>query len=343
MNEPVILFLGSIVLLAVVVLLFRNRYRIRSKLSNYSSDAERILIEDALKHIYDYEYKRMQSTVDSLAGNLSIDANYAAKLMQRLADLGLVRVENNRTELTPSGRSYALKVIRIHRLWERYLAEETSVPVEDWHNEAELREHKLSENEVEELSAKLGNPVYDPHGDPIPTKQLEIPEHSGVQLNSLNVDEYGIITHIEDEPKHIYQQISVLGLHRGMQVRVLQKDNAKITFDAEGEEIILALPFAQNITVKKIEDESLIQSEFETLDSLKLNEEATVIGISKALIGKQRRRLLDLGIVPGTKIKALLQGIGKDPTAYLVRETTIALRKSIAKWVYVRREKKNAA
>jgi DtxR family Mn-dependent transcriptional regulator len=285
----------------------------------------------------------MEPSLDSLAGNLNISDNHAARLVNKLSGLGLLEIREEKMRLTSGGKSYALKVIRIHRLWERYLAEETSVPVEDWHNDAEFKEHNITEKEAEDLSALLGNPIYDPHGDPIPSKNGDIPDYTGIQLNSLNENEYAIITHVEDEPKEIYQQITAFGLRRGMQIRVLQKNNIKITFDAEGEEIILALPFAQNITVKKIEDEKLIQSEFETLDSLQMNDEAVVVEISKALIGQQRRRLLDLGIVPGTKIKAVLQGAGKDPTAYLVRETTIALRKSISKWIYIKKEKSNAA
>lgn len=343
MYDPVILLTIAVVLLVLSFLVFRNKYSISREIKKYSTESERILIEDALKHFYDYEYKRMMASIDSLAGNLHINNSKAVKLVTRLSEMGLLKVEGNKLELTPEGRSYALKVIRIHRLWERYLAEETSVPVEDWHKDAEIHEHKLTDDEVDNLSAKLGNPVYDPHGDPIPDKNGMLPDYSGTELHQLDEGDYGIITHIEDEPKEVYQQISALGLRRGMQIRVLLKDNSKIAFDAEGEEIILAFPFARNITVKRIEDTSQVIEDFETLDSLAINEEAVVIDISNALIGQQRRRLLDLGIVPGTRIKAMLQGAGKDPIAYLVRETTIALRKSIAKWIYIRKEKKNAA
>lgn len=343
MSEPLILLIVVILLTVIIVLAVRYKYVIKNRLKKFSSEAERILIEDALKHFYDYEYKRQIPTVDSLAGNLNISNGKAAKLVNRLNELGLLKVNGERLELTPNGRSYALKVIRIHRLWERYLAEETSVPVEDWHRDAELREHKLTDDEVENLSEKLGNPVYDPHGDPIPDKYGVLPDFSGVELHNLNVGDYGIITHIEDEPKEVYQQISALGLRRGMQLRILEKDNVKISFDAEGEEIKLAIPFTKNITVKKLEDKNEILEDFETLDSLDINEEAEVVGISNALIGQQRRRLLDLGIVPGSKIKAVLSGIGNDPVAYVVKDTTIALRKAISKWIYIRKEMKDAA
>lgn len=343
MNQPLTLLVIFSLFTVILVLVVKYRAKIRKKISSYSSSSERIFIEDALKHLYDYEYKNLDATIDSLAGNMSIPGNQAARIIERLSELGLINYEKEKLRLTPSGRSYALKVIRIHRLWERYLAEETSVPVEEWHNHAELKEHKITEREADEISAKLGNPIYDPHGDPIPTKKGEIPEFSGLPLNEMNINDYCLITHIEDEPKHIYQQLSVLGLRRGMQIRILHKDSSKIVLEVEGEEVVLALPFTQNITVKKIDQPEEILEEFETLDKLQLNEEAEIIGISNALIGQQRRRLLDLGIVPGTKVKAKLQGVGKDPTAYVVRETTIALRKEISKWIYIRKVNKNAA
>ncbi len=77
--------------------------------------------------------------------------------------------------LTDQGREYALHIVRTHRLLERYLADRTGVLPEDWHGEAERREHKLSPEDRESLAARLGHPLYDPHGDPIPTAAGELP------------------------------------------------------------------------------------------------------------------------------------------------------------------------
>ena len=81
--------------------------------------------------------------------------------------------------LTPDGRREALRVIRIHRLWERYLADETGLDAREWHAHAERREHGTSDQQAEALAATLGHPRYDPHGDPIPTPSGELPPHQG--------------------------------------------------------------------------------------------------------------------------------------------------------------------
>ena len=71
--------------------------------------------------------------------------------------------------LTSEGKAGALRIIRVHRLWEHYLAEETGHAADSWHREAEDREHSISATEADELDELMGFPVYDPHGDPIPT------------------------------------------------------------------------------------------------------------------------------------------------------------------------------
>jgi DtxR family Mn-dependent transcriptional regulator len=65
-----------------------------------------------------------------------------------------------------------LKIVRVHRLWEKYLAEETGLNEVDWHPEAELKEHEISFEEANKLAVKLNNPLFDPHGDPIQLSQV---------------------------------------------------------------------------------------------------------------------------------------------------------------------------
>ncbi len=297
---------------------------------------ERVLIEDALKHLYDCEYRKVNCTLQSIAGNLEISSDKAAKLVQRLESLRLITSENSNLFLTPDGRSYALRVIRVHRLWEKFLADETSVPEIDWHTQAELKEHKLTPAQANALAAKIGNPVIDPHGDPIPTSEGNLPEHVGVLLTTLKTNDVAIITHIEDEPKTIYSQIIALGLHPGMQIRVIENSQTRIVFDAEGDEKILAPSFAANITVELIRDEEEIQKEFNTLSNLKPGEKAEVIRISNALRGQQRRRLMDLGVVPGTIISAEMVNPSGDLIAYRIKDAVIALRKNQTDHIFVK-------
>ena len=93
--------------------------------------------------------------------------------------------------LTEEGRLYALQVIRTHRLWEHYLAHETGVAEREWHARADRVEHQLSPAEVDALSARLGHPVFDPHGDPIPTASGEVRGLEGQPLNTMAAGQSG--------------------------------------------------------------------------------------------------------------------------------------------------------
>ncbi len=301
---------------------------------------ERVLIEDALKHLYDCEYRQVNCTLQSIAGNLDIGSDKAAELVERLESLRLITTENGNLHLTKSGRSYALRVIRVHRIWEKYLADETSVPETDWHSQAEIMEHELTPAQADELAAKIGNPVVDPHGDPIPSVDGDLPGREGVILTNLKENDFAVITHIEDEPKTVYAQIVALGLSPGMQIRILENSPTRIVFEADGDEKVLAPVIASNITVKKIFTPEEIREEFKTLSVLKPGEKAEVIKISNALRGQQRRRLMDLGVVPGAEIKAELENPFGDLTAYRVKDTVIALRKNQTDHIYIKKVEK---
>jgi DtxR family Mn-dependent transcriptional regulator len=292
-------------------------------------------LEDALKFIFDCEYNKSNCNINSLAGNLNIAPDKASKILNRLTELELVQVNNQIAELTDAGRSYALKIVRIHRIWERYLADQTSVAPADWHNEACRIEHLVTEEETEKLAARMGNPVYDPHGDPIPTAEGELPKSKGVLLNTLQEGETGRIIHLEDEPRSIYEQLVVLGLYPGMSVYVTDVTDKKITFIAEGDECVLTPLFAGFITVEKTTIDITQQPKHNVLSSLKIGEQAEIIGISPNCRGQQRRRLMDLGIVPGSTISAVMKSASGDPVGYRVMGTTIGIRKQHADQVFI--------
>ncbi len=337
MLEPMTTLIIFSVAVLIILLLFMPRKGIIPRWRKIKSQTERVLVEDALKHLYDCEYNSLDCSLNSMLGNLSIKANEGAKLISRLEELGLVQSQNAKIKLTTKGRSYALRVIRVHRLWELYLADNTSVEETEWHSIAEEKEHQTDEEAAKTLAAKLGNPLRDPHGDPIPSETGEMPSPNGILLNSLEDGVFATIIHIEDEPKEIYAQLSAEGLHPGMQIRMIENKKDRIRFEANGDECLLAPVLASNITVIPISDKEEVQESFETLSSMNLGEEAEVIGISRALRGQQRRRMLDFGIVPGTKIRAELRSLGGDPTAYEIRGTTVALRKNQSDHIYIKR------
>jgi DtxR family Mn-dependent transcriptional regulator len=300
-------------------------------------NTERVLIEDALKHLYDQEYQGLTCTLQSISGILSISGDQAANLMVRLESRGLVKSHGAGFELTSEGRSYALRMIRIHRLWERYFADETGISETEWHKRAEKLEHGLSEEEVEALSASVGNPSYDPHGDPIPTRHGRLPPKKGHALTELKEGEFAQIIHIEDEPNEIYAQLVAQRLHLGMRIQLLERTPHRIRFVGDGEENILAPVMAANVTVELLPKEEEMKGPYESLVSLAVGEKGEVTGISKTCRGPQRRRLMDLGVIPGTVISVERQSASGDPRSYNIRDASIALRNTHAELIHIKR------
>jgi DtxR family Mn-dependent transcriptional regulator len=341
MNEPLmLLIIGVLVLVITVLMMYPNKGIVAVwRKSNYAN--KKVLIEDALKYLYNCEYNNSICNINGIAGNLSISADDAAGIITKLESLGLVNANKEELTLTSDGRSYALRIIRVHRLWEKYLADETSVTENEWHTKAEELEHILTPEQANKLAAQIGNPVFDPHGDPIPTASGDIPVKKGKPLTDMKVGEFGNIIHLEDEPHTIYSQILAEGLYPGMQIRIIEVSANRIKFVANGEECVLSPLIAQNITIGIIKLEKQVEGKFKTLSSLEIGEEGTILGIAKALRGQQRRRLMDLGIVPGTKIEAELESLTGDPVAYKVRGTTVALRKQQTDKIYLVTEVSN--
>ena len=340
MNEPLMLLIAGTIGVLIFILVFYPSKGIIAiwKKSKYAN--KKVLIEDALKYLYNCEYNNSTCSLNGIAGNLSISADEATDIISRLESMGLVSAKKDELNLTSDGRSYALRVIRVHRLWEKYLADETSVTENEWHQKAEEIEHTLTLAQADQLAAQIGNPVFDPHGDPIPSASGDLPIKKGKALSEMKVGEFANIIHVEDEPHAIYSQILAEGLYPGMQIRMMEVSEKRLKFVANGEECVLSPLIAKNITVGVVKLEKQIEGKFKTLSSLKIGEEGTILGIAKALRGQQRRRLMDLGIVPGTKIEAELESLTGDPVAYRVRGTTVALRKKQTEKIYLSNDEK---
>ncbi len=299
---------------------------------------EKTVIEDVLKRLFHYENSGKKATIDSLTRGLKFNDGLIIDVIKEMSIKELIELDGEDLSLTNSGRDYALKIIRVHRLWEKYLAEKTGFDKIEWHDRAEDMEHKLSHEETNLLATELGQPMYDPHGDPIPTHKGKVAEVKGDLLSKLPVNTVGRITHIEDEPDVIYKQILAENIHIGSQIRVIENNTKRIVFYSEGEEFILAPVVASNLTVDVFEKEVVVEEDTVRLSSLKESETAKILGISKECRGDARRRLLDLGFVKGTPIKINMVSPLKNPKAYLVKGTSIALRDKQASKILIKKD-----
>jgi len=325
----------------VAYLLFRPRKGWFWVIKNNLKSNEKVVIEDVLKQLYHTENSGKEVNVNSLTNALKFSNSMIVEVIKKMAVNELVVFDGDVLKLTSTGRDYALRIVRVHRLWEKYLAEKTGFDKVEWHDRAEDMEHKLNHEETNLLATQLGNPKYDPHGDPIPTKLGKLAAIKGEFLSSLAIGSVGRITHIEDEPDVIYKQILAENIHIGSQIRVVENNKQRIVFYAEGEEFKLAPIVAANITVTLLEKDDVLEEKMVRLSSLKENEVAHILGISKESRGDSRRRLLDLGFVKGTKISIDLMSPMQNPIAYLVKGTSIALRRDQASKILIKKDEEH--
>jgi len=336
MSEPLISLIIAVLVIILLVILFRPNSKFLKYWRQIRHNKLRVFMEDALKHLYECENSKIPCTLSSLSGTLSQNIDKTASIMDKLESSNLVELNRENFQLTQTGREYALKMVRLHRLWERYLAEETGIPESSWHMEADFEEHNLTQEQAENISRRLGNPLYDPHGAPIPTSKGEIKLELGIPLTKLEVGSNAVISHIEDEPYSIYSKLVNKGFHIGVQIHITNKEKNNFNLVVDGHKKNISQLEALNINVSPIKDEQKINFSAKTLDSLKTSQIGEIIAISRACHGQQRRRLMDLGVLPGTEISVEMESLGGDPIAYFIRGTTIAMRRNQAQMIHVR-------
>lgn len=336
MPEPLIAILIAFGLAVIAWLVFRPQEGLLPRWRKARQVTNRVLLEDALKHLQRCERHGDKPSLQSIAGALDISVNQAAKVAGELQHLDLIILENGDFRLTPAGREYALRIIRAHRLWEEYLAEHTGFNEAEWHDQAEQYEHLLSAEQAQELAQQLGNPVYDPHGDPIPGPGGQFKHHAGQPLISMDLETPLRIIHIEDEPEEIYAQLVAEDITPGMFARLVENSPHRVRFWIGDEEHILAPIVAANISVVAVPEQQVDQGQLGIpLNDLYPGQSSQVVALSPRLRGADRRRMMDLGILPGTTIEVEMTSPGGDPTAYKVRGALIALRKEQARLIRV--------
>ncbi len=342
MPDPLITLLIALVVLGITAVILWPDRGLWARWQHSRNLNERVRSEDALKHIHKCEMEGRRPTLQSIAGVINASLDKTAELLNKMQANQLVTIVAEDIHLTPAGREAALHIIRAHRLWEHYLAVETGFEEAEWHGRAERLEHSLTPAQVDALASQLGNPAYDPHGDPIPTAAGQLISHGGQPLTKLPLDTPGRIVHLEDEPPIVYAQLVAEGLYPGMPVRIVEITPERVRFWANGDEHLLAPILAANISVVAEpvaeEMEEPIPTGSETLNRLPIGQSAEVMGIANKCRGAERRRFMDLGILPGTTITAEMRSPSGDPTAYIIRDALIALRHEQASLIRIKKQ-----
>ena len=181
-----------------------------------------VAVQDYLKAIYVLETSGERVTTSALATRMGVSAPSATAMTKRLDELGLVeRVPHRGVALTDAGRRGALEVLRHHRLLERYLVDRLGLSLDAVHAEAELLEHALSEELEAKIDEELGFPTHDPHGDPIPDRELRLVHGESRSLLDLEPGTRGAVARVPDGDSELLRYLGELGLVPDASVEML--------------------------------------------------------------------------------------------------------------------------
>ncbi|MGC8779267.1 MAG: Nramp family divalent metal transporter [Anaerolineae bacterium] len=303
------LIIVIIALCVIIVVLWRQTRRVALGLDE--------IAEDALKSLYHLSRQQPLVRPRDLIRAADLQPDRYPLIEAELRRRGWVRVGPAGLQVLPAGERRALELIRAHRLWERYLADREGLTLGAIHDEAMRREHLSTPEEIDALERELGYPRFDPHGDPIPTREGELAPEQGTPLVRWPLHRLGRIVHVEDEPPALFAQLALMGLTRGAQVEVDERMPGQVLVWSGRQRLSLTPAAAANIYVVEAPAERVPLSEIEVGQAARV----AAIGEAPAL----RARLHAAGVAPGVEIVALRVDPLGDPTVYRVNGTEITL------------------
>lgn len=211
-------------------------------------------VQDYCKAIYALQRHHDGAAVstNALAERLGVTAGSASAMAKRLSDLGLAEhAPYHGVALTAEGRRRALEVLRHHRLLELYLNEHLGVPWDRVHQEAEALEHVISEDLEARIAAKLGNPTHDPHGDPIPSPELEVDEGQTVSLGDAPSGARGRFVRVSDSDPEMLRYLEEVGIAIGEPFELVERQpfDGPLTVRIGDEEHVLGAKLARAMRV----------------------------------------------------------------------------------------------
>lgn len=209
-------------------------------------------MEDYLKAIYRLSEREPNVTAHQLATELSVSGASVTNMVKRLDELNLVEYSRYKgVTLTESGRKIALEVIRHHRLLELYLSESLGMPWHEVHAEAERLEHHLSEDLEARMDSALGYPTHDPHGDPIPTAELELVADDSRWLTEVADGTEAVVSRVPDGDPELLRYLASLGIVPDQPIVLVGRApfDGPVTIEIGGARHAIGLAVAEQIRV----------------------------------------------------------------------------------------------
>ena len=210
--------------------------------------------EDYLKAIYALSYNNNGASTNALANHLNMKASSITDMLKKLSDKGWVNYEKYKgATLNMDGKIIALSIVRKHRLWETFLVNKLNFKWDEVHEIAEQLEHIKSNELVDRLDDFLGNPKFDPHGDPIPNKDHEITDsRKRSYLSEVEVNRDVIIIGVKDSSAQLLQYLEKENMILGKNIIVLEIHDfdKSLRISINGKELNISERVAQNVLVQ---------------------------------------------------------------------------------------------
>ena len=218
------------------------------------------VIEDYLKTIYDLTASNGRASTNQIAERMEVTPASVTNMVQKLAatDPPLLDYRKHRgVKLTPEGEKVALEIIRHHRLLEMFLHQTLGYRWDEVHEEADRLEHVISEDLEERIATSLGDPMHDPHGDPIPTRELHLPESSEVTLSQMRPSQSAKVQRVRDSDPELLRYLSEMGIKPEARLDVLEyspfDNNLQVQIEGREEPVVLGLRVTSQVYVELME------------------------------------------------------------------------------------------
>ena len=194
-----------------------------------------------------------KASTNAIADEISTSAASVSDMLKKLQEKGLIRYEKYKgVELSIKGEKLATSIIRKHRLWETFLVKELDFSWGEVHDVAEQLEHIKSTELVDRLDSFLGFPKFDPHGEPIPTKEGKIPTSNTIPLNELKAGTKGNVMGVSLDEKKFLDYLTQLNISIGTKIEVLEKISfdQSISFKIENTKQHISNDVAKHLLIK---------------------------------------------------------------------------------------------
>ncbi|MFZ0452187.1 MAG: metal-dependent transcriptional regulator [Ignavibacteriaceae bacterium] len=211
--------------------------------------------EDYLSSIYKYRDKKGEIKATLIAEKLQVSNAAVSDMLKKLSNDGHIKYEPYKgIKLTDRGEEYAKKMVRRHRIWEVFLHQVVGLKWDEVHDEAHKLEHSTSDKLLNKMEEMLDFPEFDPHGDPIPSKDGLLPEQKKmVPLSILKEGQTGKVMRVNDFDNSFLQYISKIGikLNKDITVKDVLNFDRSMLVSVEKKEINISNTIAANIFVEE--------------------------------------------------------------------------------------------